>query len=194
VAIFDNGSEFSSEFRELLDSYGIIPKPTTVKNPQTNAFVERVHQVIADSIRTMELSKKPCDDVTINAVLQSVAYGLRATYHSALTATPGQIVFGRDMIINSIYLANWKNLADNRKAQIYKNNTSENKSRINHDYAIGDYVYIRKSNMDQKLAPLQGPFPIELVHTNGTVTIRRSTTICERINIRCLHPASSRSN
>jgi hypothetical protein len=70
-----------------------------VKNPQNNVFVERVHQVIADSIRKMELSKKPCEDVTINAVLQSVAYGLRATYHSALTATPGQMVFG----INSIY-------------------------------------------------------------------------------------------
>ena len=33
VAIFDNGSEFSSELRELLASYGVKPKPTTIKNP-----------------------------------------------------------------------------------------------------------------------------------------------------------------
>jgi transposase InsO family protein len=50
IAIFDNGSEFSYKFLELLQSYGVTAKRITVKNPQTNAFVERVHQVIGDSI------------------------------------------------------------------------------------------------------------------------------------------------
>ena len=156
--------------------------------------MERVHQVIGDAIRSMELHTKPCDDVTINAVLQNVAYGLRATYHSSIAASPGQIVFGRDMVINSLYLANWKNLASRRETQIHSNNVAENKSRIFHDYHINDLVYIRKSALEQKLAPLQGPFQITKVHTNGTVTIRRSPTVCERINIRRLHPASPRSN
>ena len=153
IAIFDNGSEFSTEFRELLQSYGVIAKPSTIKNPQTNAFVERVHQTIADSIRTMELDKHKCDDITINAVLQNVAYGLRATYHSSVAATPGQIVFGRDMVINSVYMANWKRYSDQRKAQIHKNNISENKSRIDYHYNIGEDVYIRKSAVEQKLSP-----------------------------------------
>jgi transposase InsO family protein len=192
--IFDNGSEFSYEFLELLRSYGVTPKPTTVKKPQTNAFVERIHQVMGDSIRTMEQHKRKCDDITINAVLQSVAYGLRATYHSSLAASPGQVIFGRDMIINAVYLANWNDYATRRRNQIHHNNTSENKSHIPHDYIIGESVYIRKSNIEQKLNPLQGPFVIEKVHTNGTVTIRRSPTITERINIRRLHPASPRSN
>jgi Integrase zinc binding domain len=110
VAIFDNGPEFSNEFLELLHSYGVIAKPTTIKNPQANAFVERIHQVIGDSIRTMELHKRKFDDTTVNAILQNVAYGLQATYHSSLAASPGQLIFGRDMIINAIYLANWKDL------------------------------------------------------------------------------------
>jgi hypothetical protein len=42
VAIFDNGSEFSSEFLALLQSYGITDKQTTVKSPQTNSFVELI--------------------------------------------------------------------------------------------------------------------------------------------------------
>ena len=70
--------------------------------------MERVHQVIGDAIRSMELHTEHSDDVTINAVLQNVAYGLRATYHSSIAASPGQIIFGRDMVINSLYLANWK--------------------------------------------------------------------------------------
>jgi Integrase zinc binding domain len=111
IPIIDNGSEFSFEFLEILRSYGVTPKPTTIKNPQTNAFVERVHQVIGDAIRSMELHTKHCNDVTIQAVLQNVAYGLHATYHSSIATSPRQLVFGRNMIINSLYLANWKNLA-----------------------------------------------------------------------------------
>jgi transposase InsO family protein len=99
--IFDNGSEFSFEFLELLRSYGVTPKPNTVKNPQTNAFMERVHQVIGDAISSMELHTKHCNNVTIHAVLQNVAYGLRATYHSSIAASPGQLVFRRNMVINS---------------------------------------------------------------------------------------------
>jgi len=150
--------------------------------------------VIGDSIRTMELHTKKIDDITVNAVLQNVAYGLRATYHSSLTASPCQLVFGRDMIINAIYLANWKDINTRRTTQIHSNNRYENKSRIPHDYSVGDLVYIRKSNVEQKLNPLKGPFAINKVHSNGTVTIQRSPTVSERINIRRLHPASPRSN
>jgi hypothetical protein len=194
AAIFDNGTEFSSEFMELLRSYGVLAKPTTIKNPQTNAFVERIHQVIGDAIRTMELHKRTFDDTSINAILQSVAFGLRATYHSAIAASPGQLVFGRDMLINAVYLANWKYLHSKRRSQIKANNARENKSRIAHTYNVGDSVYVRKTNTEQKLQPLQGPFPITRVHTNGTVTIRRSTILSERIHLRRLHPASTRSN
>jgi hypothetical protein len=140
----------------------------------------------------MELHTRKFDDITINAILQNVAYGLRATYHSSLTASPCQLAFGRDMIINAIYLANWKDISNRRRTQIHKNNMNENKSRIPHEYSIGDSVYIRKSNVEQKLIPLQGPFVIKMVHANGTVTIRLSPTISERINIRRLHPASPR--
>jgi hypothetical protein len=142
----------------------------------------------------MELHTKKFDDTTINAVLQNVAYGLRSTYHSSIAATPGQLVFGRDMVINSIFLANWKNIAEKRLTQIRHNNTAENKSRLHHHYSLGDLVYIRKSQNDPKLAPLQGPFRILQVHSNGTVTIRCSAIVRECINIRRLQPGSIRSN
>jgi hypothetical protein len=65
AAIFDNGPEFLSEFLELLRSYGVIAKSTTIKNPQANAFVERIHQVMSDAIGTMELHERQFDDTTI---------------------------------------------------------------------------------------------------------------------------------
>jgi hypothetical protein len=66
----------------------------------------------------MELHKRKYDDTTVNAILQNVAYGLRATYHSSLAASPSQVIFGRDMIINAIYLANWKDLQARRQTQV----------------------------------------------------------------------------
>jgi hypothetical protein len=38
-----------------MDSYGIMRKPTSVKNPQVNAILERVHQVIMTMLRTAEI-------------------------------------------------------------------------------------------------------------------------------------------
>ena len=73
MVIYDNGTEFSSEFHELLLSYGIIPKRTTIKNPQTNYFIERIHLVIANELRAMDLHLRPHDPKSNLAILQSVA-------------------------------------------------------------------------------------------------------------------------
>ena len=53
--IYDNGSEFKLHFRDLCESYSLKRKPTTIKNPQANAILERVHQVIMGMIRTTEV-------------------------------------------------------------------------------------------------------------------------------------------
>jgi hypothetical protein len=54
--IYNNGSEFKLNFEYLCESYGIRRKPTTVKNPQANAILERVHQVLAQMLHTAELN------------------------------------------------------------------------------------------------------------------------------------------
>ena len=149
---------------------------------------------MADAIRSMDLGARPFDDMTIDTFLQNVAFGLRATYHTSLLASPGQIVFGRDMVINAAYVANWKRLSDLRATQALKNNTRENKKRRPHTYNVDDTVYIRNTDITKKLDPMKGPFKIVQVHTNGTVTIQRSVNVRERINIRRLHPGSSHFN
>ena len=53
--IYDNGNKFILHFKALCDSYGIKRKPTSVKNPQANAILEQLHQVITTMLRTTEL-------------------------------------------------------------------------------------------------------------------------------------------
>ena len=185
--IFDNGTEFTSEFRELLLSYGITPKQTTIKNPQANSIVERIHLVIANSLRAMNLSSRQFDDTSIDGILQSIAWGLRSAYHTSLQTTPGHLTFGRDMVIHATYLANWHAIRQRNQSSVLRNNARENRKRQRHTYRVGD-VFVSNQDIKRKLAVKEGPFPITKVHTNGTITIHRSTAVFERINIRRVHP------
>ena len=138
-----------------------------MENPQSNAFVERIHGVIAESFRAMQLNTRPYDYTTNNAILQAVAWALRSTYHTSLQATPGQFAFGRDMVLNSTYLANWKFTKDNQNRNVLYNNARENKKRIQHDYQPGQNVFILNKEKKIKLNPIkEGPFVIEKIHTN----------------------------
>ncbi len=54
--IYGNGSEFKLHFQSLCNTYGIKRKPTSVKNPQANAILERIHGVLGSMLRTSELN------------------------------------------------------------------------------------------------------------------------------------------
>ncbi len=93
--IYNNGSEFKLHFRSLCDTYGIKRKPTSVKNPQMNAILERIHGVLGSMLRTSELnmaeSVKASD---INVFLSDTAWAIHSTYHTVLKANPGAAIFG----------------------------------------------------------------------------------------------------
>ena len=51
VCAHDNGNEFlGKEFQNMLHKNGIKSQPTTIKNPQANSTVERLHQNISSMI------------------------------------------------------------------------------------------------------------------------------------------------
>ena len=60
---FDNGSEFKKDCIPLLKDFVVKPKPTSIKNPQSNGIVERAHQVFGDMVRTHDLKPYTFDDV-----------------------------------------------------------------------------------------------------------------------------------
>jgi transposase InsO family protein len=197
--IFDNGSEFiGDEFQELLTSYGVKPVPSTIKNPQTNAILERVHQVLGNMLRMFELQNHSEDELEtpgfLTGIVANVCYAIRATHHTMLNASPAQVVFGRDMLFPVQYIANWAGIGQRKWQQMEKDNQRENQKRINHDYKVNDLVLIRRDEIQQKLAkPTSGPYRIIQVFVNGTVMLQRNNTR-ERINIRRLIPYNTRDH
>jgi hypothetical protein len=84
----------------------------TTSRPQANEINERVHKVVNDIVRSFELennheNRKEQEDNPFDYFLQSTAWATRSTYHTTLQATPCQFVFGRDMIRNIAFRANW---------------------------------------------------------------------------------------
>jgi hypothetical protein len=172
----------------LKNDYGIKRKPITVRNPQANAIVERVHQVIGDIIRTFELQDNYLDeDNPWKGILNATAFAVRSTYHTTLQKTPGQLVFGRDMIFNVEHTANWEYIRQRKQKLIQKNNKNENAKRIPHAYQVGDKVMLRKGSENKYEQPYSGPHTILKVNTNGTVRLQMGA-ISDTINIRRIDP------
>jgi hypothetical protein len=187
--IFDNGSEFKKDFVPLLKDWSIKPKCTTIKNPQSNSPVERIHQVLRHMFLTKNMKEQILDYIDpFGDTLASIAWAIRASYNSATDATPAQLVFGRDMMFNIKSIVDWKALSIRKQKAIDAANVRENARRINHDYQIGDQVYVINDGIQRKMdTPKNGPYPITDVFTNGTVRIQRGP-VNERINIRRLEP------
>ena len=187
---YDRGSEFiGKEFQQMIkQDYGVKAKPITVRNPQANAIVERIHQVIGNMVRTFELEENYLDeDDPWKGILSATAFAVRSTYHTTLKKSPGQLVFGRDMIFNIQHKANWDLIRQRKQKLINKNNQQENKTRIPHTYSVGDQVLLRRGTENKYETPYSGPHTILQVNDNGTVRMKVKA-VTDTYNIRRLTP------
>jgi hypothetical protein len=181
----NRGSEFiGHDFQDMIkNDYGIKRKPITVRNPQANAIVERIHQVIGNIICTFKLQENYLDEADPwKGILSATAFAVQSTYHTTLQKTPGQLVFGRDMIYNVQHTANWEYIRSRKQKLIKKNNINENKHRIPHTYNVGDKVMLRKGSENKYGQPYSGPHSILQVNMNGTVRLQLGA-ITDTINI-----------
>jgi hypothetical protein len=127
------------------------------------------------------------DDNPWKGILSATAFAVRSTFHTTLKNTPGQLVFGRDMILNVKHEANWEFIRQRKQTIIDKNNKAENAKRIPHQYAVGDQVLLRRGNEQKYEAPFLGPYTLTRINENGTVRMIVNN-VEDTYNIRRLTP------
>ena len=187
---FDRGSEFMGEFAKMVkNNYGIKTKAITSRNPQANAIIERVHQTLGNIIRTFEAHSADIDeDDPWSGILSAASFAIRATYHTTLRATPTQLVFGRDAMLNIQHKADWNYIKNRKQMLIDKNNEQENSKRMEYKYKINDEILIKQDwNAKYSTNPYKGPFKITEVFNNGTIRYQKGATT-DIINIRNIQP------
>jgi hypothetical protein len=132
--IYDNGSEFKLNFNYIYETYGIKRKPTTIKNPQANAILERLHQVLAQMLHTSELDMaKTITPDKVDVFLDNAAWAIRSTYYTVLKASPGAAIFGRNMPFDILFIANWNKIGDYRQRQTGLNTARKNSKQVDYD-------------------------------------------------------------
>ena len=155
--------------------------PTTVKNPQANPMVERMHQSISTMLAISIQENPPKNFEEASTLVQrkcmSTQFALRATVHSTLKYSPGELAFGRNMLNPFSSQINWDDMLYNKQRTIDLYNLKENSKRRDFDYKPGNKILIlNKTIFHGKLEPSplpEGPWKIKQVHYNGTVSIQR---------------------
>jgi hypothetical protein len=151
-----------------------------------------MHQTVGNILRTLIHTNPPQDvrnaEQVIDYALQMAVYTLRTTVRRTAGASSGAIVFHRDMFIDLPFVVDLLLLRNKRQALIDYNLRRENAKRRNFDYEPGMEVLELTPNPTKLGKLTRGPFMIERVHCNGTITIRRNANVVDRINIRNVRP------
>ena len=78
-------------------------------NPQANSILERIHQVIVNLVRMFDLQNNYLDeDDPWSGILEATDFAVQSTYYTNPQSIPGQLVFGRDMILNTSFIVDWE--------------------------------------------------------------------------------------
>ena len=85
------------EFKDLLQKYDCKSQPTTIKNPQANALVERMYLLFANQLRAKIFEEDTWVEDT-DYLVEVCAWALRTTVPSNVPNAPGTFAFSMDMI------------------------------------------------------------------------------------------------
>ena len=79
--------------------------------------------------------------------MSDAAWAVRSTYHTVLKASPGAAIFGRDMLFDIPFIADWQKIGEYRQQLTDCSNARENEGRIDYDYKVGQKVLLRKEGI-----------------------------------------------
>jgi hypothetical protein len=175
----DKGKEFAAKVSAALDNeFGIKHKLITTRNPQSNSIIQCIHQVVGDMMQTCDIRDKSDLDPHFiwQGVLNAIRGAVRSLVHMTTHATPTQLVFGRDAMLNISFDADWQYIKERKQHRILQNNKRENATRHPHTYKPNNKVMVRL-DPHRKLsgARFKGPYTVTQIYDNGTVQLSKAT-------------------
>ncbi len=137
-------------------------------------ILERIHAVFTNMLYTAKLDMAELVNASdIDIFLADATLAIRSTHHTVLKASPGAAIFGRYMLFDILFIADWKIIGEHRQKLTDLNNAHENKGRIDYDYKVGKKILLPNEGILCKAHSIwqKDPWTITTVHTNGTIMI-----------------------
>ena len=151
-----------------------------------------MHQTIGNSLRVLATMNHPFNiahaEQLVDTAIANAVYAHRCTYHGTINTTPGALAFHRDMILDLPLQADLQLIQQRRQQLIDTELVKANRKRFAYDYQPNDEVLKLRYKPGKLESRTDGPYRVLRVHTNGTLTIRISPYITERISIRRVKP------
>ncbi len=163
----------------MCHSYNITPECMTVKNPQAQALVKRIHLTMGEIFWTATLSNPDWTE-DVDWQIQTAAWAIHTTIPSSGIYYPSQMAFGSDMLFCHRIFVDWEEIKRQQTKQTRVINSKVNKKHIAHKYKVGDKVMIVIKDYEQRKMPklssptLPGYFVITKTYSGsktGTVCI-----------------------
>ena len=140
----------------------------------SNTVLKRIHQVLGNLVRTINISTQTYVDENYpwKGILAALLFATCSTNNRLKGYSPGQLIFGCDMILAIKHMVDWGLIHQHNQMQINIDNTLENKYRVNHDYKVGDKFMLIYHTAYKYETPYKIPFVITQCLTNGTVNLQ----------------------
>jgi len=119
---------------------------------------------------------------------------MNSTVHTTARATPTQLVFGRDAMLNVSFQADWQFIKECKQRLIIQNNKHENAKQTPHAYNVDDVVAVKAgAGRKHGTNPYVAPMRITQVNDNGTVKLvkvvdNNGGVVSQTWNIRNIEP------
>ncbi len=125
----------------LLEIFSIKDVCSTIKNPQSNAICERMHQTVTNVLRTL-VHTNPPQNITqardiVDDALTTAMHAMQTTIATTLGSTPGALAFARDMFLDVPLITDWQDIARTREHHVNDNLQCANRKQRQYDYAPG---------------------------------------------------------
>jgi hypothetical protein len=111
------------------------------------------------------------DDVDV--FLDITAWAICSTYHTVLKTSLGTAIFGRDMLFDFPFVADWHKIGERRQSLTNCSNQRENAKQIDYKYKVGDKVLLINEGILRGAESAYGKesWTIIAVHTNRNIKI-----------------------
>ena len=83
--------------------------------------------------------------------LSYISWDVWASYKLNLKERPGKYILGRYMISNLSSIVDWKVITTRKQQQVDIDNALENTTKVRHNYAVDNIVFVDKDGIYLKL-------------------------------------------
>lgn len=119
----------------------------------------------------------------INDALATAMHTMCTTIATALGSAPGSFAFAWDMLLKMLLLADCQSIACLGKHHVNVNLWHAIRTHFQYDYAPGNKFWRKWTNPMKLGVRTKGPYTIECVHVNGTLTFILHDGVTEWIKI-----------